>query len=372
MERYFLGSNTHSGFAGFYDEVTDNINRVYLLKGGAGTGKSSLMKKVLKRGVELGYCCESWHCSGDPNSLDGVYIKDIDVAVIDATSPHAVEPKMPAVKDDIVNLLEYVDKDKLYKHREAIEKLSKCKKECYMLGYEHLNIGYCHLKQSMRIVASTMDRGAIIEKAREFAHDILKEMHCASAIIKTDFKGGFDGEDLRHKEKKDRVEKRFCRAITPDGVVAYFDHIEGKNLWHIKGESASVDLFLKTVIDTVVQHRKRDDGLPAMVFFNPLDSRIIDGLVIGDIAVHREVGKAEGAMVYDLRWYEGDFDKYAVSRGKAKMKDEIDMAVDYFSKARSIHMGIEKYYISAMDFDGIDRRTECLIEEIFQGRDRFE
>ena len=34
MERYFLGSNTHSGFAGFYDEVTDNINRVYLLKGG--------------------------------------------------------------------------------------------------------------------------------------------------------------------------------------------------------------------------------------------------------------------------------------------------------------------------------------------------
>ncbi|MBO5777555.1 MAG: hypothetical protein J6R34_03830, partial [Clostridia bacterium] len=269
MERYFLGSNTHSGFAGFYDEVTDNINRVYLLKGGAGTGKSSLMKKVLKRGVELGYCCESWHCSGDPNSLDGVYIKDIDVAVIDATSPHAVEPKMPAVKDDIVNLLEYVDKDKLYKHRDSIEKLSKCKKECYMLGYEHLNIGYCHLKQSMRIVASTMDRGAIIEKAREFAHDILKEMHCASAIIKTDFKGGFDGEDLRHKEKKDRAEKRFFRAITPDGVVAYFDHIEGKNLWHIKGESASVDLFLKTVIDTVVQHRKIDAGLPVMVFFNP-------------------------------------------------------------------------------------------------------
>ena len=112
--------------------------------------------------------------------------------------------------------------------------------------------------------------------------------------------------------------------------------------------------------------------MPVIVFFNPLDSRIIDGLVIGDIAVHREVGKAEGAMVYDLRWYEGDFDKYAVSRGKVKMKDEIDMAVDSFSKARSIHMGIEKYYISAMDFDGIDRRTECLIEEIFQGRDRFE
>ena len=125
MEKYFLGSNTHSGFVGFYEEITDNIGRVYLLKGGAGTGKSSLIRKVIKRGIDLGFCCEGWHCSGDPRSLDGVYIKGLDVAVIDATSPHAIEPKIPAVKDDIVNLLEYVEKGKLCKHKDVIEKLSK-------------------------------------------------------------------------------------------------------------------------------------------------------------------------------------------------------------------------------------------------------
>ena len=48
MERYFLGSNTYKGFYGFYGTETARIGQVYLIKGGAGTGKSSLMKKVLK------------------------------------------------------------------------------------------------------------------------------------------------------------------------------------------------------------------------------------------------------------------------------------------------------------------------------------
>ena len=97
MERYFLGSNTKVGFDGFYDVTTEGIGSFYLIKGGAGTGKSSLIKKVLKRGEDCGLRCESWHCSGDPKSLDGVYIHDLDVAVIDATSPHAVEPKIPTI-----------------------------------------------------------------------------------------------------------------------------------------------------------------------------------------------------------------------------------------------------------------------------------
>ena len=49
MERYFLGSNTEKGFCGFYNETTDKIGSVYLLKGGAGTGKSSLIKNELNK-----------------------------------------------------------------------------------------------------------------------------------------------------------------------------------------------------------------------------------------------------------------------------------------------------------------------------------
>ena len=73
----------------------------------------------------------------------------------------------------------------------------------------------------------------------------------------------------------------------------------------------------------------------------------------------------EGHSLSDIRYY--NIDKYAVSRARMKMNDEIDLAVDYFSKARSFHMSIEKYYTASMDFDGINDRTERLIEEIFKG-----
>ena len=369
MERYFLGSNTKSGFRGFYGEATADLDRVYLLKGGAGTGKSSLIKKVLKRGVDCGYKCESWHCSGDPNSLDGAYISDLGVAVIDATSPHAVEPSIPVVKDGIINLLQYADRHKLAGYRTVLEKLANNKKECYMCGYEHLNIAYCHLTQNKRCVSSSMNDGLIVSRARDFALDILSELRCLNDVTESEV---YDSDNTSMAEKiegqsecKCSVSRRFFRAITPDGIVMYEDHLLNKNIWHIKGEVASVDLFLKTALDVI--RERGEDKLPVTIFYNPLDIGIIDGFIVGDTAVVCEINKTDGAMVYDLRWYEGDFDKYAVSRAKMKMKEEIDVAVDYFAKARSVHLGIERYYISAMDFDGINCMTDKLLEEIFEG-----
>lgn len=368
MEKYFLGSNTHSGFCGFYDETTRGINQVYLLKGGAGTGKSSLMKKVLKVALDKGCHCESWHCSGDPNSLDGVYILDNDTAVIDATSPHAVEPWIPVLKDDIVNLLEYVDKGKIKKHREIIEKLSNDKKQCFSSGYEHLNIAYCHFAQNRRMVAMTMNDDLIVSKAKEFARDILYDLSCKNdmdeSIAHCD-----ESVENHHNKSHERdfakgLDKRFFRAITPDGVVNFFDNFKDKNLWHIKGESASVDLFLTTTLQQILNAKLQGEKIKIVVFSNPLDATQLDGFMVGDTIV---VGvDCTGAMVYDLRWYEGDFDKYAVSRAKMKMKEEIDLAVDYFAKARSAHLAIEKYYTSAMDFDGINRLTNQLLCKIFE------
>ena len=47
----FPGSNTSKGFYSFYRYILtqDNANRILCLKGGPGTGKSSLMKKVGKK-----------------------------------------------------------------------------------------------------------------------------------------------------------------------------------------------------------------------------------------------------------------------------------------------------------------------------------
>lgn len=76
MERYFFGNNSGYGFFNLYEKELKSKDKVVLLKGGSGTGKSSMMKKIAKKAKSLGLDYELWFCSGDPQSLDGVFVKD--------------------------------------------------------------------------------------------------------------------------------------------------------------------------------------------------------------------------------------------------------------------------------------------------------
>lgn len=86
----FPGGNTSKGFYSFYRYILgqEEANRIICIKGGPGTGKSSLMKKVGAHFLDKGYLIEYHHCSSDNNSLDGVVIKELKVAILDGTSPH--------------------------------------------------------------------------------------------------------------------------------------------------------------------------------------------------------------------------------------------------------------------------------------------
>ncbi|WP_026476232.1 ATPase [Alkaliphilus transvaalensis] len=90
IKRLFPGGNTSVGFFSYYQYVIDlkEANRLYLLKGGPGVGKSSLMKKIGHEMVERGYDIEFHHCSAGPEGVDAVVIPALKVAIIDGTSPH--------------------------------------------------------------------------------------------------------------------------------------------------------------------------------------------------------------------------------------------------------------------------------------------
>ncbi len=335
MDRYYLGSNTHKGFYGLYEEAIAPLDQVFLLKGGPGTGKSSLMKKVMKEGLNRGYSVECWHCSGDPNSLDGVLIKDLGVAVIDATAPHAVEPKIPVAKEVIINLLDCVRRDKI-KERTHLEKLVNDKKECFVRAYEHLKCGFGHFTQINRLLTDKVDMGEIDLVAREYALKIAGE------------NGGDD------KVKKKGAGRRFFRAITPEGVVCFGDALKDKKVIAVKGEDILIDRFVTTLVDSVGAD---------VLFLNPYDADFVEGCVVGDVAVVRECGNPDCTV--DLADFEKKADLYALSRARAKLDEEIEEGVGNISKARSVHMGIERFYVGAMDFDLADKLTDRVLKDIF-------
>ena len=143
MDKHFLASaNSCKGFINFFDNINPNKNGfTYILKGGPGTGKSTIMKNFAKTYQDKGYDVEYFYCSSDPESLDGVKICKKNFAIVDGTAPHVTEATIPGVKEKIINVGEFI-KPEIKKYKKTIENLLIKKKNNFNKAYETLKSIY--------------------------------------------------------------------------------------------------------------------------------------------------------------------------------------------------------------------------------------
>ena len=99
-ERFF-GASTPDGSVNYIENLTDGLTNRYFIKGRPGTGKSTFMKKLLKKAVDYDYNCEVYYCSFDKDSLDMVLIPELSYCVFDSTAPHELFPSRQG--DDILD-----------------------------------------------------------------------------------------------------------------------------------------------------------------------------------------------------------------------------------------------------------------------------
>lgn len=92
--QYFLGANSPAGFYSLYHELlpAPEAQTIYILKGGAGCGKSSLLRRVARHAEAAGLDTVLIPCSGDPDSLDALILPQRGAALVDGTAPHAIVP----------------------------------------------------------------------------------------------------------------------------------------------------------------------------------------------------------------------------------------------------------------------------------------
>ena len=83
----FFGTSTPEGLHDFIPELTSGLKR-YFIKGRPGSGKSTLMKDVVKKATELGYDVDVYRCALDPQSLDMIVVPELSFCLFDATAPH--------------------------------------------------------------------------------------------------------------------------------------------------------------------------------------------------------------------------------------------------------------------------------------------
>lgn len=101
-KKRFFGASTPTGAMNFIENLTRDISKRYLLKGRPGTGKSTLLRRLLSATIERGLDAEVYSCALDSNSLDMIIWPDLNICVFDSTAPHLYEPTRP--NDEIIDM----------------------------------------------------------------------------------------------------------------------------------------------------------------------------------------------------------------------------------------------------------------------------
>ena len=201
--QYFLGANSPAGFYSLYSELLppETANAIYILKGGPGCGKSTLMRRVAQRAVQAGETVEYILCSGDPDSLDGVVLPRLGAALVDGTAPHVVEPKYPGAVEQYVNLGNCYDRAGLRAIRGKILTCMDGYKEHYQRAYRCLDAA-AGIQTDVRTMLAAP---ALEEKLAARAHGILSR-------------------ELKPKRSapSGRVKQRFLDAVSHKGLITLF------------------------------------------------------------------------------------------------------------------------------------------------------
>lgn len=343
IKKYFAAANTFYGFKSIFDEIfkRDAYEKVYVIKGGPGTGKSSLMKKFSSYFAYKECQVEEIYCSSDPNSLDGVIIEKNGrrIAMLDGTAPHQTDSVLPGVCDEIIDLANGLDKRILGAQREKVLMLLDEKKKCYNSAYNYLAIA----GKSEEIICSLYSSNFLKEKAYFAAESILKDIPLKFAgITKHIFLSSFGKAGF--KKSEDNL-SNFERKIK------------------VSGDKIQSLIFITFLANTLSIKNANHTVLPY-----PLDPDFCEGILIPDEStaiIYDESGEINSKEYFDLC----RADEEKIKKARQLKKDALDEAVRWFSVASDMHFRLEEIYGSAMNYeynDEIFAKKTIEIENILE------
>jgi len=355
---FFLGANTPAGFYSLYDQMlpTGQERRIFLLKGGAGCGKSSLMRRVADTLEKAGERTEYIRCSGDPDSLDAVIFPDLGAAVADATAPHVLEPKLPGVVESYIDLGRFYDHAALAPQRGAIAAAVDSYQGCYRRAYRCLRAA-CELMED--------DRALLSSPALE------------AKLLKRS-KGILSREVKKSGRQPGRVRKRFLGAVSCQGVLCGFDTVQAlcKRVYELRDSFGLAGGMLSALSAGCTAAGYDVIACPSPLAPERLEHLIVPGLGLGFITT--APNRAFPGHAYRRIRVDAMADSEVLRRYKARLKFSrkvaaaiLDEGVEALSQAKAEHDALEKLYNPHVDFEGVYRQAGEVASQLLRLRDSF-
>lgn len=338
----FAATNGFDGFKSFFNEIFNpkNFDAIYILKGGPGTGKSSIMRYIES---SLSLRCDRSsliYCSSDVKSLDGIIIEcdEKKIAVIDGTAPHMTDPKYPGAIEKIVNLGDAWCDTSLKAQRERVIKLSELKQRAYDSAYKYLNIA----KSIDKNIESITERiftpavNDVLESVIDTAN--IEEYKQSSKLIEAFGAGGFY-----------RLKAPECRMTQ-----------------YVVGVYGTERLFYKCILSELSKRGISYERYPSVL--NTDDSIGIMLTNTQVLFINLNGTPTEESKIIDTSRF---LNQTELTKEKNRLEflwreREIMLwnSVSEFKNAANYHFELEKIYTATMNFAKIDKIKEKLLLNI--------
>ncbi len=344
--RFFISSNSGEGFYSLYDRVFQNesFDKIYVIHGGPGTGKSTLMRRILEKAKEIGASCQEILCSSDPDSLDGLIISlhQKKIGILDGTAPHPRIISAPGATEELWNLGEFWDNKKLERSKNEIFKENKRKKESYRSAYALLHAAKsCHF-EIKHMLESSFDA----EKA---------QAQIKRAISKLTLKGPSEIHIFRAFSMKGESIQKDAFSSAQKQVL-------------LCGKKHTAELYLQYLKEGLQKER-----IKHTVFLSPLNEKEIDGIYIDEIKTvylweeYEQTGK-ESKKMHMRRFIPHDSTHVKsasfIRQVSALEENLIHAALSALRTAGQSHFILEDIYKKCMNFSQMQEKSKKYAEDV--------